>query len=725
MALQINTNLSAMMASASASSATRSMEKSMERLSTGLRINTAADDAAGMAIASRLTSEIKGTNQAIRNASDAQALIDTAEGASSEIENILQRMRELAVQASNDSNSDDDRDFLQLEIDQLLTEVDRISESTTWAGKTLLGGTNGGTSDFTFQIGANVADADRISISIAETSSDALGIGATAATGGRTTGHAGISFADGKLTIVGAPEQGDAFSFTMNGTSITTTFSEIDEYKDSAAGAAAQIKAAIDTAVATNPEDFSGLSVVDNGDGTLSISQSTAVKIDTFDNTAGAVTADVDTANGTITFGGTFAVGDAATVNVNGVAVTLAARTATDGYGDGSSKVYDKVGFAAAFKAQIEQTAGLENVTVTDHADGSLTISQSSSPFIEGAEVTLTTDPTISVSYDDTDEITVDGAFVAGQQISFELFGKEISFTTSSDDGFEDTLAGIASQMAAAINEAGITGVSAVKTSGENAVTLTADVNVGNGTVLSGSEFILTTVDDIATGRVQITGAAADTLADIDASPQTNTAVAFADGDAYSFTVNGNEIKVVVSTSDGYTDDEEGVSQQMADLVNALGIEGLTATAASTATTAGITITRSLTGTATSGGSTVMTNIASLAEDEIGDETYTGAIDVSTSDAAADAITRIDDAVTQLNLQRAELGAVSNRLDHTVSNLTNISTNLQGSLSSIQDADFAAESTNLAKAQILNQAATAMLAQANASKQGVLSLLKG
>lgn len=625
MALQINTNLGALMASAAASSVNKSMEASMERLATGKRINTASDDAAGVAIASRLTAEIRGTNQAIRNASDAQSLIDTAEGASIEIENILQRMRELSVQSANDTNSDTDRANLQVEVDQLLTEIDRISSSTTWAGKTLLGGADGADSTFTFQVGSGTAAADQISVTIGATSADALGIGSTGtASGGRTTGHAGISFADGKLTIDGAPEQGDAFSFTMNGTSITATFSEIDEYQDSAAGAAAQIKAAIDTAVTANPGDFSGLSVVDNGDGTLSISQSTAVKIDSFDNTAGAVTADVDAANGTITFGGTFAVSDAATVNVNGVAVTLAARTATDGYGDGSTKVYDKVGFAAAFKAQIEKTAGLENVTVTDHADGSLTISQSSSPFIEGAEVTLTTDPTISVSYDDTNEITVDGAFVAGQQISFELFGKEISFTTSSDDGFEDTLAGVASQMAAAINEAGITGVSAVKTSGENAVTLTADVNVGNGTVLSGSEFILTTVDDVGTGKVQITGAAADTFADISATTQTNTAVAFADGDAYSFTVNGNEIKVVVSTSDGYTDDEEGVSQQMADLVNELGIEGLTATAASTATTAGITIGRVLTGTATSGGSTVMTNISSLAEDEIGDETYSG-----------------------------------------------------------------------------------------------------
>ncbi|MGA1635207.1 MAG: hypothetical protein ACO37C_10080, partial [Gemmobacter sp.] len=98
------------------------------------RINTAADDAAGVAIASRLTSEIRGTNQAIRNAADSQALIDTAEGAHEEIVNLLNRMRELAVQAANDTNNSADRNNLQLEVNQLVAEIDRISSVTTWAG---------------------------------------------------------------------------------------------------------------------------------------------------------------------------------------------------------------------------------------------------------------------------------------------------------------------------------------------------------------------------------------------------------------------------------------------------------------------------------------------------------------------------------------------------------------------------------------------------------------
>jgi flagellin len=138
------------MAAASATSVNKDMETSMERLSTGKRINSAKDDAAGVAIASRLTSEIRGTNQAIRNAQDAQGLINTAEGAHKEIENILQRMRELAVQSSNDTNSATDRSNLQAEMSQLVEEIDRISSVSSWAGETLIDQTN----TFKFQIGS-------------------------------------------------------------------------------------------------------------------------------------------------------------------------------------------------------------------------------------------------------------------------------------------------------------------------------------------------------------------------------------------------------------------------------------------------------------------------------------------------------------------------------------------------------------------------------------------
>ena len=131
----------------------------MERLSTGQRINSAADDAAGLAISTRMGANISGMNQAIRNALDAQSLIDTAEGAQTETMNLMQRMRELAVQSANDTNSQSDREALNDEIVQLRTEIDRIASTTTWAGQKLLDGTFVGKS---FQIGSFAGETLRI-----------------------------------------------------------------------------------------------------------------------------------------------------------------------------------------------------------------------------------------------------------------------------------------------------------------------------------------------------------------------------------------------------------------------------------------------------------------------------------------------------------------------------------------------------------------------------------
>ena len=147
----INTNTASINAQFNLNKVNQEMEKAMEQLSSGKRINSAADDAAGLAISTRMESNIRGMNQAIRNASDTQALIDTVEGAQDETMNLMQRMRELAVQAANDTNSAADRQSLHDEVVQLRTEIDRIAATTTWAGINLLDGTFAGK---TFQIGA-------------------------------------------------------------------------------------------------------------------------------------------------------------------------------------------------------------------------------------------------------------------------------------------------------------------------------------------------------------------------------------------------------------------------------------------------------------------------------------------------------------------------------------------------------------------------------------------
>ena len=163
MSLSIGTNNAAMRAAEAASISARSMETSMERLSTGKRINASSDDAAGVAIASRLTAEILGSNQAIRNSLDGQALIDTAEGAHNEIENILQRMREVAVQSSNDTNNAQDRQNLQAEMNAMSAEIDRIAGTTTWAGANLMEAT---TTSFSFQVGTATGTQNQIAVDI-------------------------------------------------------------------------------------------------------------------------------------------------------------------------------------------------------------------------------------------------------------------------------------------------------------------------------------------------------------------------------------------------------------------------------------------------------------------------------------------------------------------------------------------------------------------------------
>jgi len=151
----INTNVSSLIAQNSMASNTLAQSKAMQQLSTGLRINGAKDDAAGLAIASKMTSQIKGLDQAVRNSNDAISMLQTADGALVAVGDMMQRMRELAVQASSDTNVTTDRGALNDEFNQLKIEINRISKNTQWNGMAVLDGTGGDKGTFTFQVGAN------------------------------------------------------------------------------------------------------------------------------------------------------------------------------------------------------------------------------------------------------------------------------------------------------------------------------------------------------------------------------------------------------------------------------------------------------------------------------------------------------------------------------------------------------------------------------------------
>jgi flagellin len=214
----INTNTKSIVAQNALTVNNRAMSKAMEQLSTGKRINSAADDAAGLAISSKMTSQIRGLNQAVRNANDGISMLQTAEGATIEITNMLQRMRELAVQSANDTNTGTDREYLDLEYQQLTKEIDRIASSTEWNGMNILNNTEVGTStavgagtarSVMFQVGANASQT--ISVNLKDFSFS-TGVPATA----------GLS----QINMLANDHSGDdtfTFDFTRPGANPTTT----------------------------------------------------------------------------------------------------------------------------------------------------------------------------------------------------------------------------------------------------------------------------------------------------------------------------------------------------------------------------------------------------------------------------------------------------------------------------------------------------------------------
>ena len=172
MALTINTNVASLNAQRNLGVSQSNLAKSMQRLSSGLRINSAKDDAAGLAISDRMTAQVRGLNQAARNANDGISLAQTAEGALQETTNMLQRIRELAVQGANGTNDTSDLASIQGEIDQLVDEITRVAGATKFNGKLLLDGKL----DVTFQVGANAGAEQTIGVALTTQAFDAAGL---------------------------------------------------------------------------------------------------------------------------------------------------------------------------------------------------------------------------------------------------------------------------------------------------------------------------------------------------------------------------------------------------------------------------------------------------------------------------------------------------------------------------------------------------------------------
>lgn len=228
----INTNVAAQVTANAMKTNSKSMETTMERLATGARINSASDDAAGLGIGSKMTSQIRGLDQAVRNANDAISMLQTADGASVEIGNMLQRMRELAVQAKNDTNSSDDLVNLNKEFAQLATEIDRVSDKTTFNGLNVLDGSLGAK---TFNVGDGTSDTigfTFVDFGLAGgTSAGTKGVDTLTATLADFSGLADtdalhITDANGATVVINAT----SITASFNGGEAHTDFDELDSF---------------------------------------------------------------------------------------------------------------------------------------------------------------------------------------------------------------------------------------------------------------------------------------------------------------------------------------------------------------------------------------------------------------------------------------------------------------------------------------------------------------
>jgi flagellin len=254
MAITINTNVQSLNTQRSLSKSQASLANSMQRLSSGLRINSAKDDAAGLAISDRMTSQIRGMNQAVRNSNDAISFAQTAEGALGEMTNILQRMRELSVQSANATNSDDDRTALNSEFTELRSELDRIVDTTKFNGKNLLDGTYSGSNAAMFQVGANEGEQISVAIGRVTTSASGLALSGTSVTSAGAAGGA-ITAIDGALNKV------DSLRGTLGAKQnrFESTIANLNNITENLSAARSRI---VDADIATETSDMTKMNIL-------------------------------------------------------------------------------------------------------------------------------------------------------------------------------------------------------------------------------------------------------------------------------------------------------------------------------------------------------------------------------------------------------------------------------------------------------------------------------
>lgn len=710
MSIAINTNLNALFAQAADTTASKSQSLAMQRLSTGLRINSAKDDAAGLAISNRMTSTIQGLSMAIRNANDGINMAQTADGALSQTTSILQRMRELAVQASNASNSADNRASMQQEVSQLKTQIDQIAKTTNFNDINLL---DGSATKLDLQIGANQGQTMTMNFDSAQTKDIGVGSIATLTSNASSTVSKMVS---GDLTINGV--QVGASLATSDNVSYETTSGDRASSAIAKAAAINAVSAQSGVTATVNATSVNGSTMtVVASTGTITINGVTTASFATSGTDAGISRQTVVGAiNAISSQTGVTAIDTGDMIHgvqlfaKDGRNITLSTTLSTNATGLANSTAATYTGtytLASATNSPITLGSGIGN----NVANSGLTIGTYAA---NTSQVVTTTRATAAIAPATGTTGLLDGS-------SLKLNGVVIGAALASDDMSSDTSSAGSTKsasaiaIAAAINKStGLTGVSAV-----------AQANTITGTSFTASNFTAIKLNGVTINANNMTTYTRADVANLVNRYTGQTGVSASDnGKGITYTAaDGRNIELAVVSAAG-----NGSAIGLASANTNVAVSATATTTSAVTTYAQVALQSSNQFTIQSGtsgdanlnklGFTVGTFGGSNAGLKIKD------IDISTQAGAQSALNSIDAAIKTVSANQSRAGAFLNRLDAVVSNLTTQNTNMTASRSSILDTDYSTETTNLAKSQIISQAATAMLAQANQSAQSVLSLLK-
>jgi flagellin len=642
---KINTNMAGVTTLYHLRNKEAAMNQALERISSGLRINNAVDDAAGASLVNRMTSQVKGLEAAIRNAADAVSLTQTAEGALDEVSSILHRMRELSVQAANGVYTGQDRQALQNEVGQLQLELARIAENSTFNAVKML---NGDFTNTAFQIGFQPGDSAILSIE----NVDPTGLGEYLVDTDQLK-NSGSSFFPAAYPSI-ASDKASLTSKIVEGEDLTIYGNVGNVTIDVNGGSSAkEIAAAI-----TARKGESGVYADAQTRMNISFSELASASTDTVsfnlygkNETAVLIAANVDFAvtNGRSANLSELAAAINGTSGKTGITASLSVDKATmtlisnDGY-DITAENYNLVGVTGPTMNVSGADENYANLT-----DGTTQFSDNATDFYSPIPITAGTNP---------DTVSVSGAIKFHSPFVFSI----ATASQGSDEAPTVTPSGTTTGLTAStttlvvVPDATATPAPTVVTGGSGTPTgMTIEFRT------DGSGGLLTPVRILNMGSGFSYG-------DVITVP---------DGILGGSSGGGNDTVITLTTPAGHT------------LNDAIAVPG-----------------------GLFSGNPSGATLSSVSQ-----------LDVLNVANSLKMLTAVDGALVRIDLERSDLGATMSRMEHTISNLSNIVMNTKAARSRINDADIAAESTELSKAQVLNQAAQAMLAQANKAQQSILQLL--